>query len=236
MEWKAAAEKCSGYKLKILRTNNGSEFYFTVFENYLKSEGVKHELTVLKTPKQNGVAKRLNRTLVEAVRAMLIQAKLPQRFWVEALSNAVYLHNRSPTKRVADMTPLQAWAGVKPNVKHLRSFGCIVYAHIPKDERRKLDLKSKKCVLFGYGTCTILKVHELCTAVTSNLMKMNLALKTPCQCQVMKFMVINLLLYNFQVKKYDNEDDQVDNIELNVHPPVRTRHAPDRFGEWVTGQ
>ena len=52
------------------------------FENYLKTEGVKHELTVPKTPKQNGVVERLNRTLVEAVRAMLIQAKLTQRFWV----------------------------------------------------------------------------------------------------------------------------------------------------------
>ena len=56
------------------------ELTSTEFENYLKKEGVKHELSVPKTPEQNGVAERLNRTLVEAVRAMLIQAKLPQRF------------------------------------------------------------------------------------------------------------------------------------------------------------
>ena len=52
------------------------------------------------------------------------------------------------------MTPFEAWTGVKPDVKHLRSFGCIVYAHIPKDERKKLDPKAKKCVLLGYGTET----------------------------------------------------------------------------------
>ena len=63
--------------MKTLRTDNGGEFTSTEFENYLKT-GVKHELTVPKTPEQNGVAERLNRTLVEAVRAMLIQAKLPQ--------------------------------------------------------------------------------------------------------------------------------------------------------------
>ena len=146
LEWKAAAEKSSGHKLKTLRTDNGGEFTSTEFENYLKTEGVKHELTVPKTPEQNGVAERLNRTLVEAVRAMLIQVKLPQRFWVEALSTAVYLHNRSPTKGVTDMTPFEAWTGVKPNVSHLRSFGCTVYAHIPKDERRKLDPKSSMYV------------------------------------------------------------------------------------------
>ena len=77
---------------------------------------------------------------------MLIQSRLPQKFWVEALSTAVYLHNRSPTKGLADMTPFEAWTGIKPDVKHLRSFGCTVYAHIPKDERKKLDSKAKKCV------------------------------------------------------------------------------------------
>ena len=95
LEWKAVAEKSSGHKLKTLRTDNGGEFTSNEFENYLKSEGVKHELSVPKTPEQNGVAERLNRTLIEAVRGMLIQSKLPQKFWVEALSTAVHLHNRS---------------------------------------------------------------------------------------------------------------------------------------------
>ena len=111
-------------------------------------------LTVSKTPEQNGVAERLNRTLVEAVRAMLVQSKLPPTFWVEALLTPMCLHNRSPTKSVANMTPFVAWTGVKPDVKHLKSFGCIVHAHIPKDERKKLDSKAKKCVLLGYGTET----------------------------------------------------------------------------------
>ena len=123
LEWKAIAEKLSGHRLRTLRTNNSGEFTSTEFENYLKSERVKHELTVTKTPEQNGVAERLNRTLVEAVRAMFVQSKLPPTFWVEALSTPVYFPSRSPTKRVANMTPFEAWTGVKPDVKHLKSFG-----------------------------------------------------------------------------------------------------------------
>ncbi len=197
LEWKAIAEKLSGHRLRTLRTDNGGEFTSTEFENYLKSEGVKHELTVPKTPEQNGVAERLSRTLVEAVRAMLVQSKLPPTFWVEALSTPVYLHNRSPTKSVANMTPFEAWTGVKPDVKHLKSFGCIVYAHISKDERKKLDPKAKKCVLLGYGTET--KGYRLYYPQSSrviyifamlNSMKVNLALRR--SCRTVSFKQINL--------------------------------------------
>ena len=82
---------------------------------------------------------------------MLIDAHLPHKFWAEALSTAVYLRNRSPTKVVEDKTPYEAWSGDRPNVKHLRLFECIAYAHVPKDERKKLDSKSIKCIFLGYG-------------------------------------------------------------------------------------
>lgn len=85
------------------------------------------------------------------VRTLLAESKLPQRFWAEALSTAAYLRNMSPTKPVDGMTPYEALTGRKPNVSHLRTFGCVVYAHVPKDERKKLDNTSKKCLLMGYG-------------------------------------------------------------------------------------
>ena len=88
---------------------------------------------------------------METVRSMLIDAKLPHQFWAEALSTAVYLKNRSSTKAVNGMTPCEAWTRKKPEVAHLRVFGCNAYTHLPKDERRKLDSKAKKCTLLGYG-------------------------------------------------------------------------------------
>ena len=127
------------------------EYTSKKFEGYLKSEGVRHERTIAKTPEQNGVAERLKQTVVESSRSMLLDAKLPQKFWAEAVSTVVYLRNRCPTKAVKGMTPYEAWHGEKPKLDYLRVFGCDAYAHIPKDERDKLDSKARKCILLGYG-------------------------------------------------------------------------------------
>ena len=103
--WKSLVENSSGKRLKMLRTDNGGEYTSSEFEEFLRSEGIRHERTIPKTPEQNGVAERWNRTLVEMVRSMLLDSKSPQRFWGEALSTAVYLRNRSPTKVLSDRTP-----------------------------------------------------------------------------------------------------------------------------------
>ena len=151
-EWKALVETSTGRKLQAIRTDNGGEYLSTEFQNYLKTEGVKHERTIPKTPQQNGVAERMNRTLVETTRSMMSDAKLPKRFWAEALSTAVYLRNRCLTKAVMEKTPYQAFTGEKPSVSHLRVFGCVAYAHVPSDERHKLDSKSRRCIFLGYST------------------------------------------------------------------------------------
>ena len=96
---------------------------------------------------------------METVCSMLIDAKLPHKFWAEALSTAVYLRNRSSTKAVNSMTLFEAWTRKKPKVGHLRVFSCDAYAHIPKDERHKLDSKARKCIFLGYSKET--KAHRL---------------------------------------------------------------------------
>ena len=100
LEWKAKIEKLSGQNLKVFRTDNGGEYTLKKFEDFLKSEGIHHQHTIPKTPEQNGVAERLNRIPMETVCLMLIDAKLPHKFWAEALSIAVYLRNQSSTKAV----------------------------------------------------------------------------------------------------------------------------------------
>ena len=151
-EWKALVEKSSGRHIKALRSDNGGEYTSSDFDSYLTKEGIKHERTTPYTPEQNGVAERLNRTLIEGVRTILVDSKLPHRFWAEALSTIVYLRNRSPTKALEGITPHEAWSGTKPDVCALRVFGCSAYAHVPKAERGKIDSKTRKCVLLGYGT------------------------------------------------------------------------------------
>ena len=83
-------------------------------------------------------------------RCMLKAKHLPKEFWAEAVSCAVYLSNRSPTKNVRDQTPQKAWSGRKRSVRHLRIFGSIAYAHVPHQGRAKLDDRSVKYVFVGY--------------------------------------------------------------------------------------
>ena len=167
-DWKAEVENRTGRKLKTLRTDNGGEYTSTEFQNYLKGSGIRHELTIPKTPEQNGAAERLNRTLVETTRSMLLDAKLPQAFWAEAVSTAAYLRNRSPTSALENMTPHQAWYGRKPGVEHLRVFGSTAYVHISRDSRKKLDSKTRKCILVGYGS--VRKGYRLYDRATSQVL------------------------------------------------------------------
>ena len=114
VEWKTMIENATGKKVKTLRTDNGGEYTAKDFEQYLKVNVIRHQLTVRKTPEQNGVAERFNRTIVEMVRAMLSDSGLAKKFWAEALSTACYLQNRSSTTAVRGMTPHEALYGEKP--------------------------------------------------------------------------------------------------------------------------
>ena len=84
-------------------------------------------------------------------RSMMQGKHLPKGYWAEAVHTTVYILNRSPTKAVKDLTPYEAWHKRKPRVEHLKVFGCVAYAHIPKENREKLDEKGEKCIFIGYS-------------------------------------------------------------------------------------
>ena len=81
---------------------------------------------------------------------MLMEAKLSPDLWAEAIATAVYLKNRSPTKALSDVTPEEAWIGQKPNLRHLRIFGCRALVKVPDSRRRKWDAKSQEYIFVGY--------------------------------------------------------------------------------------
>ena len=87
---------------------------------------------------------------MECARNMLKGKNISNGFWAEAINTVVYLKNRSPTKILDSKTPFEVLYGYKTEVGHLRIFGCKTFAHIPKDERRKLDAKYVKCTFLGY--------------------------------------------------------------------------------------
>jgi transposase InsO family protein len=140
--FQAKVERETGKKLKCVRSDNSGE-YLGPFDEYCRSQGIKHQKTVKKTPQQNGVAERMNRTLVERMRCMLSHAKLPRSFWGEAMMTAVDLINLSPSVPLNGEVPEKIWSGKNVSYDHLRVFGCRAFVHIPKSERSKLDDKAK---------------------------------------------------------------------------------------------
>ena len=122
------------------------EYTSQYFKTFCAVKGIAYQLTNSYTPEQNGVSEKLNRTLIESARSMLIHAKMPLKFWPEAVTIAVYLNNRSPTNTLRDKTPFESWFGKRPNVSNLKVFGSVWFVHTPDHLRKKLDPKSHKAI------------------------------------------------------------------------------------------
>ena len=118
--------------------------YIRGIHQVLQNNEIQQQFTVPHTPQQNVVAERKNRTLVECARSMIKGKNISNGFWAEAISIALYLKNRSPTKILEHKTPFESFYGYKPEVSHLRIFGSKAFSHIPKEDRRKLDAEAIK--------------------------------------------------------------------------------------------
>ena len=81
---------------------------------------------------------------------MLLEARLPERFWADAVATAFYILDWSPTKALTGKTPFEALFGRRPNLSHLRHFGCNAYLHVPDAQRTKLKPKARLCMFLGY--------------------------------------------------------------------------------------
>ncbi|GJX10003.1 retrovirus-related pol polyprotein from transposon TNT 1-94 [Tanacetum coccineum] len=146
-EWKQLVENQTGRTIKKLRTDNGLEFCNWEFEQLCIESGIARHLTVAGTPQHNGVAERMNKTLMDKVRCLLIQSGLPKTFWAEATCTATYLINRSLLRAIEKKTHMEMWSGHLTDYGILRIFGCVAYPH---DKQSKLDPRGIKCVLLGY--------------------------------------------------------------------------------------
>lgn len=165
--FKVLVENEVGKPIKVLRTDRGGEYNSGEFDTFCKTHGIKRQLTTAYTPQQNGVSERKNRTILNMVRSLLRMSNVPKSFWPEVVNWSIYILNRSPTLAVQNRTPEEAWSGRKPNVDNFRIFGCIAYARVPEQRRRKLDDKGEKCIFLGISNES--KAYRLYNPITKKI-------------------------------------------------------------------
>jgi transposase InsO family protein len=150
--YKEMVENEMDSKIKCLRSDNGGEFTSKEFMDYCNNHGIKRQFFVARTPQQNGVVERKNMTVQEMARTMLMDSKLTDIFWTQAVHTTVHIQNRVMLRNNTDKTPYELWKGRPTNVKHFRVFGSKCYIKREDGGMGKFDSRVDKGVLVGYSS------------------------------------------------------------------------------------
>lgn len=148
--FQALVETITGTRIQQLRTDRGGEYISSDFDTYCETHGIHRQLTQAYTPHQNGVAERKNRTLCERMRSMMLQSNAPSGLWAEALNTANYITNRVPTRANFHTTPHEVFSGQRPDLSHLKIFGCLAHVRVNTPGLTKLDSRSIPCIFVRY--------------------------------------------------------------------------------------
>ncbi|GJY44467.1 putative ribonuclease H-like domain-containing protein [Tanacetum coccineum] len=139
------------HKVKIIRCDNGTEFKNNDMNQFCRMKRIKREFSVARTPQQNRVAERKNKTLIKAARTMLADSLLPTTFWAEAVNTACYVQNRVLVTKPHNKTPYELLLGRPPSISFMRPFGCPVTILNTLDPLGKFDGKADEGFLVGYS-------------------------------------------------------------------------------------
>ncbi|PKU88027.1 Retrovirus-related Pol polyprotein from transposon TNT 1-94 [Dendrobium catenatum] len=151
VNFKSYIENFTSSKIKCLRTDGGGEFVSTSLSQFLKQHGILHQISCPYTPKQNGVAERKHRHVIETTRSLLDTASVPYKYWPDAVLTATYLINRIPSPNTDNVSPYELLNHKAPSYAHLRTFGSACFPLIPANARHKLQPKAQLCVFLGYS-------------------------------------------------------------------------------------
>ena len=131
LKFKNWIENQSGHGIRVIKSDNGTEYTSNKFAKFFHDAGIEHQYTTPYTSQQNGVSERKNRTIIEMVRYLLFEKDLPKKFWAKAVNIAVFLLNRLPTRALQNKTPYKAWHGYKPTLQNLKIFYCLRFTYVP---------------------------------------------------------------------------------------------------------
>ena len=139
-----------GLHVRILRTDGEEVYLSAAMKSHCDSAGIRREVTARYTPEGNGIAERMNQTLVSMTRAMLTHSGLQKEWWGHALLYAAYIRNRCPTKALGGRTPFEAWHGHPPvDGRLVHPFGNPGWVYVPEALRGKLDQRAEKAIFIG---------------------------------------------------------------------------------------
>ena len=125
---------------KCLRSDKGGEFISNKFNNFCIERGIKRYVSAPHTPKQNGITKRRNRSIMDSARTLMTERNIAIKYQKEAISTIVHILNQVQLQKDSDKTPYELWYGYRPNVSYLKVFGSKYY--ILKESRKgKFDVK-----------------------------------------------------------------------------------------------
>src|SRR5271169_92182 len=171
--WLPLVKNQAGTTLINFRTDKGGEYLgetLKTVSTFFEEHGITHEQTSPYSSSSNGIAERINRTLMDMVRTMMITSKLPAPFWGEAVHTAAKVRNRLPTSSLkGNISPHEAWFGVAPSIKHLRVFGCLAFYKITHP-KTKVQSRGQRCCFLGYDGNTQFRVYDPATnKIKSNI-------------------------------------------------------------------
>lgn len=147
--------------IKRIRSDHGGEFQNETMKVFCEDHGIAHQFSAPRTPQQNGVVERKNRTLQEMARAMIHGNQMSQKFWAEALNTACYIINRVYVRKGTIKTPYELWKGKTPNLSYFHVFGCQCYILNDKDYLGKFDSKSDEGIFLGYsGSSSAFRIYN----------------------------------------------------------------------------
>ncbi|KAI3808433.1 hypothetical protein L1987_24384 [Smallanthus sonchifolius] len=145
-------ENLFNLNVKIIRSDHGTEFKNVTLDSFCESKGIARQFSAPRTPQQNGVAERRNRTLIEAARTMIVDSKLPVTFWAEAVNTACFVQNRVLITKSCNKTPYEIMYKRKPVIDFFRKFGCVCTMLNTSDQLNKFEAKADECYFVGYSS------------------------------------------------------------------------------------
>jgi hypothetical protein len=151
-KFKSLTKNQTGKRLKEVRSDRGGEFMSSDFKEFCDKHGIKREYTIPRTPQQNAVVERQNRTVQQMARSMMNEKNIGQTYWVETIHTTVHVLNKAHLRPQSDKTPYELWYGRLVSIKHFKVFGSKCYIKNNDENLGKYDDRADEGIFLGYAT------------------------------------------------------------------------------------